>query len=142
MAGRVTVLTPVNNSDAIELGRSTWRKQILPIGQLDYSGRKLNFTREYLNNIVDSFKAHAFDAVPLQLADASNSHTNDVTRAAGEVIGLEATDEGLFATVSATDRGSEILRDHPNLGVSVRLVEDYVRQDGKNRVTLHRRPRG
>lgn len=131
MAGRVTVLTPVNNSDAIELGRSTWRKQILPIGQLDYSGRKLNFTREYLNNIVDSFKAHAFDAVPLQLADASNSHTNDVTRAAGEVIGLEATDEGLFATVSATDKGSEILRDHPNLGVSVRLVEDYIRQDGK-----------
>lgn len=130
MAGRVTVLTPVNNSDAIELGRSTWRKQILPIGSLDYSGRKLNFTREYLNDIVASFKAHAFDAVPLQLADASNSHTNDVTRAAGEVIGLEATDEGLFATVSATDKGSEILRDHPNLGVSVRLVEDYVRQTG------------
>lgn len=130
MAGRVTVLTPVNNSDAIELGRSTWVKQILPIGQLDYSGRKLNFTREYLDDIVSSFKSRAFDAVPLQLADASNSHTNAVDRAAGEVIGLQATDEGLFATVSTTDKGSQILRDHPNLGVSVRLVEDYIRQDG------------
>lgn len=132
MAGRVTVLTPKDESEAIELGRSTWRKQILPVGSLDYSGRKLNFTREYLNDIVSAFKSRAFDAVPLQLADASNSHTNEPDRAAGEVIGLEATDQGLFATVSTTDKGSQILRDHPNLGVSVRLVEDYVRQDGKS----------
>ncbi|HXJ27401.1 MAG TPA: hypothetical protein VNH17_16930, partial [Streptosporangiaceae bacterium] len=131
MAGRVTVLTPVNHSDAIELGRSTWRKQILPIGSLDYSGRKLHFTREYLDNLVAAFKDRAFDACPLQLADASNSHTNEPDRAAGEVVGLESTDDGLYATVSATDKGSEILREHPNLGVSVRIVEDYQRQTGQ-----------
>jgi hypothetical protein len=131
MTGKVTVQTPVLNSDAIELGRTTWRKQILPIGQLPYKGRTLDFTRDYINNLVAAYKDRAFDAVPFQLAPDDNSHSNAVDRAAGEIIGLEALDDGLYATVSASDRGAEILREHPNLGVSVRVVEDYQRNDGK-----------
>lgn len=131
MTGKVTVQTPVLNSDAIELGRTTWRKQILPIGQLPYKGRTLDFTRDYINNLVAAYKDRAFDAVPFQLAPDDNSHSNAVDRAAGEIIGLEALEDGLYATVSASDKGAEILREHPNLGVSVRVVEDYQRNDGK-----------
>jgi len=132
VSGRVTVLTPTVKSDAIELGRTTWRKQVLPIRSLNYNGRKLHFTKDYLNNLVQSFKDRAFDAVPLQLADADNRHTNDPERAAGEVIGLEAADDGLYATVSLTDRGAALVKEHPNLGVSVRIVEQFERgTDGK-----------
>ncbi|MCW2902588.1 MAG: hypothetical protein JWO67_4853 [Streptosporangiaceae bacterium] len=131
MTGKITVQTPVVNSGAIELGRTTWRKQILPIGELPYKGRKLQFTRDYINNLVTAYKDKAFDAVPFQLAPDDNSHSNAVDRAAGEIIGLEATDDGLYATVSASEKGADILRAHPNLGVSVRVVEGYERNDGK-----------
>lgn len=131
VSGRVTVLTPQLRSDAIELSRTMWRKQILPVDKsIDYKGRKLNFTRDYINNVVDAFKKKAYDAVPLQLADAGNGHNNDPERAAGEVVGLEADADGLYATVSLTDRGSALVREHPNLGVSVRLVEQLERSDG------------
>lgn len=136
MAGRVTVLTPVDNTPAIELGKSTWRKQILPVGWLNYddgtSKRLLNFTPDYLRNLVTAFKAKAFDGVPLQLADAANRHNNDPERTAGQIIGLDSDDKGLYATVSTNDRGSALLEENKNLGVSVRIVEDYERQDGKS----------
>lgn len=134
MAGRVTVLTPVDATPAIELGNSTWRKQILPVGWLDYgdgaSKRRLNFTPAYLRDIVTAFKANAFPGVPLQLGA---EHNNDPENTAGQIIGLDSDDRGLYATVSATDRGDRLIRDNPNLGVSVRVVEDYERQDGRSK---------
>ena len=132
MTGRVTVLTPKSDGEAIELGRTVWRKQVLPVGSLNYNGRKLNFTKDYIQNLVRAFKDRAFDAVPFQLADSDNRHNNDPERTAGEVIGLEADDDGLYATVSLTDRGSELVREHQNLGVSVRIVEGFERGDGQS----------
>jgi hypothetical protein len=129
--GSLTILTPRLTSAPIELGRSTWRKQVLPIGELDYKGRTLRFTRDYLAGLVAAFKARAFDAVPLQLADTEGGHNNDPQRTVGEVIGLEASDDGLYATVSLTDKGSELVREHPNIGVSVRIVEELRRGDGQ-----------
>ena len=127
MTGRVTVLTPRATVPAIELGRKTWRKQILPIGELDYEGRKLRFTRDYLGRVVDAFRAQAFDVVPFQLANDSNAHNNDPERTRGEILGVEVAEDGLYGTFSVTDKGDELLREHPNLGVSVRLVEDMQR---------------
>lgn len=135
MTGRVTVLTPVDNTPAIELGNGTWRKQILPVGWLNYDDgvqkRLLNFTPAYLRNLVAAYKAKAFDAVPFQLADAKNAHNNDPERTAGQIIGLDADDQGLYATVSSTERGTQLLKDNPNLGVSVRIVEEHERADGR-----------
>lgn len=127
MAGRVTVLTPKLSSGAIELGRKLWRKQILPIGSLNYEGRKLNFTRDYLGQLAESFNSRAFDTVPFQLADDQNRHTNDPERTRGEILGVELAKDGLYGTFSVTDKGDKILREFPNLGVSVRIVEDMER---------------
>jgi hypothetical protein len=127
VAGRVTVLTPKLSSGAIELGRKLWRKQILPIGSLNYEGRKLNFTRDYLGRLAESFNARAFDTVPFQLADDQNRHTNDPERTRGEILGVELAKDGLYGTFSVTDKGDKILREFPNLGVSVRIVEDMER---------------
>jgi hypothetical protein len=131
VTGRVTVLTPTDTSNAVELSRTIWRKQVLPIGSLNYTGRggprRLDFTKDYITNLVKAYKDRAFPAVPFQLADGDNRHNNDPERTRGEVIGLEATDDGLYATVSLTERGSELVREHPNLGVSVRIVEGHKR---------------
>lgn len=131
MTGTVTVLTPTLASGALELGRKLYRKRILPIGELDYKGRKLNFNRAYNDNLAAAFRDGAFDTVPFQLAPDDNSHTNAVDRAAGEIVGLESTDDGLWSTISATDKGAAIIDEHPDLPVSVRVVEGYTRADGQ-----------
>lgn len=132
MTGTVTVLTPTLAGAAVELGRKLYRKRILPIGELDYKGRQLNFNRAYNDNLAEAFRDGAFDTVPFQLAPDDNSHTNAVDRSAGEIVGLESTDDGLWATVSASDKGAAIIDEHENLPVSVRVVEGYTRADGKS----------
>jgi hypothetical protein len=131
MTGTVTVLTPTLAGGTVELGRKLYRKRILPIGQLDYKGRKLDFNRAYNDNLAEAFREGAFDTVPFQLAPDDNSHSNAVDRSAGEIVGLESTDDGLWATVSATDKGSSIIDENDMLPVSVRVVEGYTRSDGK-----------
>jgi hypothetical protein len=125
-----TVLAPVSWSPAIELGNNTWTKKILPIGSIDYQGRKLNFTRSYLQGLVRAFTQRAYDAVPLQFADAANAHTNDPERTRGWITGMELADDGLWVTAEMSDRGSAVLRENPQLGVSARIVEQYARSDG------------
>jgi len=132
MTGRLTILGPTVDGGAIELGRKLYRKRILPIGRLDYKGRQLNFNRAYNDNLAEAFRDGAFDTVPFQLAPDDNSHTNAVDRAAGEIVGLESTDDGLWATVSASDKGAALIDEHENLPVSVRVVEGYTRADGKS----------
>jgi hypothetical protein len=131
VTGAVTVLSPTLASGAVELGRKLYRKRILPIGELDYKGRKLNFNRAYNDNLAAAFRDGAFDCVPFQLAPDDNSHTNAVDRAGGEIVGLESCDDGLWSTISATDKGATIIDEHPDLPVSVRVVEGYTRADGK-----------
>lgn len=130
----VTILTPVVSAPAVELAEQTWRKKILPVGWLDYEGRKINFTPEYLANVVSGFKAKAFGGVPFQLANEKNAHTNDPERTRGQItdveMGADETGPGLFARIKTGDEGSKLLRENPNLGVSVRIVEDHEHNDG------------
>lgn len=126
-----TMLTPVDRGKARPSGASRlWRKQILPVGEISYKGRKIAFTPEYLAGLAKAFNARAFDQVPFQLAPGDNSHTNDPERFRGEVRGFEATDDGLDLILAATEDGDEVLRKNPALGVSARIVEDYHRADG------------
>jgi hypothetical protein len=126
-----TLLTPVDRGKARPSGASRlWRKQILPVGEISYKGRKIAFTPEYLAGLAKAFNARAFDQVPFQLAPGDNSHTNDPERFRGEVRGFEATDDGLDLILAATEDGDEVLRKNPALGVSARIVEDYHRADG------------
>jgi hypothetical protein len=132
MTGRVTVLTPTDKSEAVELGRKLYRKRVLPIGELDYKGRRLIFDRAYNDSLAAAFRDGAFDTVPFQLAGDDNAHTNAVDRSGGDIIGLESTDDGLWSTISATEKGAAIIDEHPDLPVSVRVVEGYTRSDGKS----------
>jgi hypothetical protein len=105
---------------------------LLPVGEFAYKGRTLQFTRDYLTELARSFRDKAFPAVPFQLADAKNTHTNDPERTRGMIEDVEIQDDGLYVVLSATDEGDKVLRDNPNLGVSARIYEDYERSDGKH----------
>lgn len=127
-----TMLTPVDRGDARPSGASRlWRKQLLPVGTIDYKGRKIEFSREYLAGIVKAFAEKAYDQVPFQLAPQGNEHTNDPERFRGEIRSLELTGEGLDLILAATEDGDRVLRENPALGVSARISEDYQRSDGR-----------
>jgi hypothetical protein len=126
---------PFDESEATQVGRRTYRKQILPVGSLEYEGRTLNFTREYLEDLANNFNSGAFDQVPFQLADPENRHTNDPERFRGEVKALELADDGLYGIVELTDDGAEVVEKNPKLGVSARIIEGI--KDGAGNAIQH-----
>lgn len=125
------VLTPFTAARAVELSGGVWRKRVLPVGDVEYKGRMLHFTKDYLAGLAQAFKDRAYDQVPFQLAGGDNSHTNDVERFGGEITDFDLEPDGLYIKLSATERGGKVLKENPNLGVSARIVEDYARSDGK-----------
>jgi hypothetical protein len=124
------VLTPFYRSQAVELGNRMWRKKVLPVGDVEYKGRTLHFTLDYLKGLAGAFTAKAYDQVAFQLADAQNTHTNDPERFRGDFVAMDAEPDGLWLTLKPTEAGDKVLKDNPNLGVSARIVEDYARSDG------------
>lgn len=126
------VLTPFTTADAVELGNRLWRKKVLPVGDVEYKGRLLHFTRDYLGQLVAAFQNRAYDQVPFQLADGANTHTNDPERTRGEITAMDLGDDGLYVTAQVTEDGEKVLATNPKLGVSARIVEDYARSDGKH----------
>lgn len=127
----LAILTPFHGSQAVELGNRTWRKKVLPVGDVEYKGRILHFTPSYLAGLARAFTARAYDQVPFQLADAANAHTNDPERTRGQITGMELGDDGLYVTAQLTPDGEKVLQANPGLGVSARIVEGYQRSDGQ-----------
>ena len=126
------VLTPFYRSRAVELGNRLWRKKVLPVGDVEYKGRTLHFTLDYLKGLAGAFTAKAYDQVAFQLADAQNTHTNDPERFRGDFVAMEAEPDGLWVTLKPTEAGDKVLKENPELGVSARIVEDYARSDGQH----------
>jgi hypothetical protein len=129
------VLTPFVR-DAARGGNKTWRKRLLPVGEIKYKDRIIKFSKEYLGNLAEAFRSKAYDQVPFQLAGDENKHTNDVERFAGDIADMEVDmagpdGPGLYVTLAATDRGNKVLAENPRCGVSARIVESYDRSDGK-----------
>jgi len=131
MSALASVQAPYSWQPAVELGNRMWAKKVLPVGSVEYKGRQLHFTPDYLAGLVEAFRDGAYDQVPLQLADASNTHTNDPERTAGEITDLELRHDGLWCLAQLTERGERVLSENPRLGVSARIVEQYNRSDGQ-----------
>jgi hypothetical protein len=121
----------MDRGKARQSGASLWRKQLLPVGRINYKGRVIDFTREYLAGLVKAFGDRAYDAVPLQFADEDNKHTEKPEHRRGTVRALELTDDGLDVIVSAGPEAAAYLTEYPDLGISAKIVEDYERADGK-----------
>lgn len=130
MTAGAAILTPFELSKGDGSGQ-VWWKRLLPIGEINYKGRTLKFTRDYLQGLAGAFAAHAYDQVPFQLAGDENKHTNDVERYGGKVADMQVRGDGLWIGVQPTERGRAVLAENPELGVSARIVEAYDRADGK-----------
>lgn len=126
------ILTPMEFTGTQQLSRQLFRKKVLPVGSIDYNGKKIDFTPEYLNTVVKSYNDGAFDNIPLQFADKNNNHTNAVEAYRGDVVGMSLEDDGLYVTVAATAAGAKALSENPALGISARIINDYDRADGKH----------
>ncbi len=119
--------------ETLEFGRvgKLFRKQILKLGKIQYGGQVLEFTPEYVEDLIKSFEAGAFDQVSFQMADAANTHTQDPERSRGEVKALIATPTGLDALIELTEEGAKVVEDNPRLGVSARIVQPLKQADGR-----------
>ncbi len=125
------VLTPFDRGNVISLGNRLWKKRVLPVGDVEYQGRTLHFTRDYLASLEAAFRDRAYDQVSFQLADAKNTHTNDPERHRGTITDMRVETDGLWVTLNPTEAGEQVLKTNPYLGVSARIVENYPRSDGK-----------
>lgn len=131
MTAFAALLTPFDTGSAIELGNQLWKKRVLPVGDIEYQGRTLHFTPGYLAGLAQAFRDRAYDQVSFQLADSGNTHTNDPERHRGTIVDVLAEPDGLWMVLSPTERGEQVLKENPYLGVSARIVEQYQRSDGK-----------
>ncbi|UTN93017.1 hypothetical protein SEA_MARKY_14 [Streptomyces phage Marky] len=125
-------LTPTNEGGAIELSRTLYRKKILPMGTINYKGRKIAFDKQYLTDLAAAFHDSAYDQVPFMLADKDNAHTMDPERFRGEIKGVEVAEDGLWGTFDLSADAAALVKANPKLGVSARIVEGYDRADGKS----------
>lgn len=126
------LLTPADGGAAVALSPTLFRKKILPMGTIDYKGRKITFDKPYLTDLAASYVDGAYDQVPFMLAGDDNKHTMDPERFRGEVKGVEVADDGLYATMELSADAAALVRSNPKLGVSARIVEGYDRADGKS----------
>lgn len=134
MAESELLVSPQDTGDAVELSASqrVYRKRILPKATINYRGRKIRFDDEYLADLAQSFDAGAYDQVAFMLAPDNNSHTLDPERFRGELQGVDVQDDGLYATIQVTPEAAKVLEENPKLGVSARILENYMRSDGKH----------
>lgn len=124
-------LTPITTDLAEKVSRRRYRKKLLPLGSITYKGQKIDFNRQYLEDLVQSFTDEAYDQVPFVLADKDNAHNELPERFRGELDSLELTDDGLYGIVSTNKDGAKLLEDNPKLGVSARIIEGLGKADGR-----------
>lgn len=125
------LLTPRVTTAQTGAGTRLFWKQLLPLGQINYQGRTLSFDRGYLTDLATAFADRAYDMTPIQLADAENRHNMSPELMRGEVRQVEVRDDGLYGLVDLSADAAQLVAERPQLGVSVRIVEDLQRADGK-----------
>lgn len=130
----IELLTPVNTrkGEITDLARKRYRKNILPLTKIKWKGKEKTFDLPYMKRVKDAFDAGAFSYVPVKLAPGDNSHTNDVLRTGGRVVGLSVSEqEGLVADLELNDDGIKAVQSSDgHVPVSAKILEQLERDDG------------
>lgn len=130
----IELLTPVNTrkGEITDLARKRYRKNILPLTKIRWKGKEKQFDLSYMQRVKEAFDNGAFPYVPVKLAPGDNSHTNDVLRTGGRVVGLSVSEEeGLVADLELNDDGLKAVQDSDgHVPVSAKILEQLVRDDG------------
>jgi len=111
-----------------EVGYEIWHN-ILPVGEFhDPRYGKVTITREMIEQMAENFKK----GIPHYEPPINIGH-NDELGAYGKIVDVEAREDGLWAKLSFTEEGLELVREGKFRYVSAEFVEDYVdKETGKN----------
>lgn len=133
------LLTPYDLSEPTRVGRRRFWKRILPVKTINYKGRKVTFDKQYHMDLADSFRKGAFEQVPLVFADGENRHNMDPRNFGGDILDMQARNDGTWALIEAEKDAAKAIRKNPRLGVSARIVEGVAKADGRtfNRAVNH-----
>jgi len=130
----IELLTPVNTrkGEITDLARKRYRKNILPLTKIRWKGKEKTFDLSYMKRVKEAFDKGAFPYVPVKLAPGDNSHTNDVLRTGGRVVGLSVSEEeGLVADLELNDDGIKAVQSSDgHVPVSAKILEQLERDDG------------
>lgn len=110
------VVLHLDDADTKQVGPRTFRKRILRYGRWAHKnapGGVLTVDREYADKLVDNFNSGVWDHVTLPYGHPKGEAEGAVN-SAGEAVALEATDDGVWATLAFTDD------DAKNIGKKVR----------------------
>ena len=126
------VRTPLHHGGSLSLGNRKYRKEILIKGPLHVNGETFDVSDAYLDEIKRAFDAGAIRSVPVQLAPGDNSHSEDLSRRRGQIVGLARTARGLDADVELNDEAARMIDDWPDTGVSVLVKHDRTTGEGEH----------
>jgi hypothetical protein len=129
------IRSPLSSAPAEKAGRRKFWKQILPVTQIDYKGQKVSFDPKFHMDLAESFKAGAYDQVPLVFAGEQNNHNEDPRNFGGDIIDMEyrgpGKGQGTWALIEADKQAAREIRRNPKLGVSARIKQAVEKSDGR-----------
>ncbi len=115
----------------VELARTKqgrlFRKHILNKGPLLHpvTGDEITIDDTFVSTLTKNFKDGVCDIVQVPLANEKNEHSEDPARNIGEVIGIEARDDKVYALIDARDDGAAGKLGKTLLGASAMLHMNY-----------------
>lgn len=126
-----SVFIPSSESDYVELARTTqgrlFRKHILNKGELIHPNTKkpIKIDDSFVDQLIDNFDNRVCDIVQVPLAGVKNEHTEDPNRNIGEVVGVEAQGNKVYALIDARDKAAADKLGKTLLGASAMMHLDY-----------------
>src|ERR1044072_4503734 len=125
------VIVPSDGDGYVELARTKqgrlFRKHILNKGPLLHptTGATISIDDKFVSTLTKNFNDGVCDIVQVPLANDKNEHSEDPMRNIGEVIGIEAKDDKVYAVIDARDAPAADKLGKTLLGASAMLHLDY-----------------
>lgn len=110
-----------------------YRKHILNKGELIHpkTGKKIAVDDAFIGKLQSNFTGKVCDIVQVPLATSANDHSEDPSRNKGEVIGIEAKGDKVYALIDAREDADKFGKTY--LGASAMMHLDYKdTKTGKN----------
>lgn len=135
-AGAQTAMRlPFNKTEGTRVGDNRYKKEVLRVGEVvvdRQTGRKFNFSSDFLKQLKANFDNSPLDYVPLLYAKEGYVHASDSTPGSygGTMESLELDDEQnptkAYGTFNLTDDTLKVIEHNPKFGVSITAHPNFV----------------
>lgn len=131
---------PLNLSEAVKGENGKYLKEILRVGEIIVdatTGKKFNFTTDFLKKLKRNFDMNVLDYVPLLYTDDKNRHSSSANPNAygGTITQLSLDDEEsptkLYGEFNLTEEAAKVVEHNNKFGVSVTAHPNYVDSSGE-----------